>query len=52
MMYELYLEMGLYAFLNLRNIQWANWNQIAVSCVAFVAMGWIVLFPMISFTII
>lgn len=51
-MQELYLEMGVYAFLNLYNIQFTNKEGLIVSAIAYVGMAWIVVFPIISFNII
>ncbi len=51
-MYELYLEMGVYAFLNLRNLQFSNKEGLITSIFAFAGMSLISLYPAISFNLL
>lgn len=51
-MKELYLEMGVYAFLNIFKAQFYNKEGIIVTAIAFAAMIWIVIFPIIVFNLI
>ncbi|CDW83584.1 UNKNOWN [Stylonychia lemnae] len=50
--YELYLEMGIYAYLNLYNLQYQNLDQIVSSVIAIIAMGFVTFFPMITMNLV
>ncbi|CDW75881.1 UNKNOWN [Stylonychia lemnae] len=50
--YELYLEMGIYAYLNLYNIQYDNLDQIVSSIIAIIAMAFVTFFPLITMNLV
>ncbi len=51
-MKELYLEMGVYAFLNFYKPQFSNKEGLIVTSIAYAAMAWIIVFPIITFNLI
>lgn len=51
-MCELYLEMGIYAYLNVFSIQFRPKEGLITTVIAFAGMVWIMLFPILAFNII
>eukprot|EP00347_Sterkiella_histriomuscorum_P022632 403337750 len=50
--YEMYLEMGIFAYLNLNNLQFKNRDQLIASTLAIIAITHITFFPLISMSLI
>eukprot|EP00347_Sterkiella_histriomuscorum_P023780 403333415 len=50
--YEIYLEMGIFAYLNINNLQFQNRDQLIASVIAILAIVHITFYPIISMNII